>query len=57
MVAELKSEAGRLTADQATWLRLLAAAGVECHVWRVGVDSLQDIAEILQVGVGGAVSR
>lgn len=57
LVAELKSAKGRLTDDQAAWLRLLAAAGVECFVWRVGVDSLQSIATILQVGVGGAVSR
>ena len=32
--AELKSEAGRLTRDQAAWLSDLRAAGVEVHVWR-----------------------
>jgi hypothetical protein len=34
LVAELKSAAGRLTADQAAWLAALAAAGVDARVWR-----------------------
>lgn len=34
IVAELKSERGRVTAAQRVWLDLFAAAGVETHVWR-----------------------
>lgn len=32
--AELKSEGGRLTADQKTWVELLGGAGAEVYVWR-----------------------
>lgn len=34
MFVELKSQRGRLTADQHHWLDALAAAGAEVHVWR-----------------------
>jgi hypothetical protein len=34
LVAELKSDRGRLTAAQQTVLDSLTAAGVECHIWR-----------------------
>jgi hypothetical protein len=45
---ELKGVRGRVEPDQRVWLGLLAAAGVECHVWRSGTDSLQEIAEVLR---------
>jgi hypothetical protein len=32
--AELKTDRGRLTAQQAAWVRALQAAGQEVHVWR-----------------------
>lgn len=32
--AELKSGDGRVRPDQRAWLERLAAAGVECYVWR-----------------------
>jgi hypothetical protein len=48
LVAELKAGRGRLTEDQEIWLGMLARAGVETHVWRAGVDSLQAIAEVLR---------
>jgi hypothetical protein len=47
LAAELKSATGRVEADQAEWLRLLAAGGVETYIWRAGSDSLQAIAEVL----------
>jgi hypothetical protein len=34
IVAELKTDTGRLTAAQAEWLALLDACGLETHVWR-----------------------
>lgn len=34
LVAELKTDNGRLTSAQREWLGLLAACGVETHVWR-----------------------
>lgn len=34
VAAELKSERGRLTAQQTAWLAALRAAGVEAHVWK-----------------------
>jgi hypothetical protein len=52
LAAELKSAKGRLTQDQQDWLRDLAAAGAEVHVWRSGTDSLQQIARVLQNSVG-----
>ncbi len=46
VVAELKSETGKLTAPQAEWLELLGAVpGIEAFVWRP--DDLEDIARIL----------
>jgi hypothetical protein len=45
---ELKSRLGRLSPDQKIWIRLLAAAGIETHTWRAGVDSLEDIARVLR---------
>ena len=34
LVAELKTDRGRLTVEQARWLERLVACGVEAHVWR-----------------------
>lgn len=34
IAAELKADAGKLSADQQTWLDALAHAGIETHVWR-----------------------
>lgn len=34
VVAELKSERGRLEPAQAAWLQALAQAGIEVYVWR-----------------------
>lgn len=34
LVAELKTDKGCLTIAQREWLELLAACGVETHVWR-----------------------
>jgi len=45
---ELKGARGRVEPDQRVWLGLLAAAGVECFVWRSGTDTLQAIAEVLR---------
>jgi hypothetical protein len=45
--AELKSEAGRVTEHQESWLALLAAcAGVEAYLWRP--SDLERIAELLR---------
>jgi hypothetical protein len=45
--AELKSDAGVLTADQTRWIGLLdGVAGVEVYVWRPA--QLQEIADILR---------
>lgn len=43
--AELKSERGRLTAEQTRWLNDLGDAGVEVHVWRP--SDLDEIEEVL----------
>ena len=32
--AELKTQTGRVTESQRTWLNYLEAAGAECYVWR-----------------------
>jgi hypothetical protein len=48
LAAELKSQRGRVDAAQADWLRLLAAGGVEVHVWIAGRDSLRSIEEVLR---------
>lgn len=34
LVAELKTDKGRLTTAQTDWLSRLAACGIETHVWR-----------------------
>lgn len=34
IVVELKTDVGRLRKEQVVWLELLAACGVETHVWR-----------------------
>jgi hypothetical protein len=34
MFRELKTERGRLSDDQRTWLRALTAAGIDAAVWR-----------------------
>jgi len=34
IIAELKTETGRVSAGQHLWLQALDAAGVETHVWR-----------------------
>jgi hypothetical protein len=34
LVAELKTDRGRVTPAQRDWLALLAACGIETHVWR-----------------------
>ena len=34
IIAELKSEAGKLHGDQALWIERLIHAGVECYLWR-----------------------
>lgn len=34
LVAELKSDRGRLTPEQQVWLDAFHAAGVEAHIWR-----------------------
>lgn len=46
VVAELKSDTGRLTPEQQTWLDRFTAAGIEAFVWRP--DDLQRIAEVLR---------
>lgn len=45
--AELKSDRGRLTPEQADWLDALALAGVECHTWRPA-DYPDAIAELIR---------
>jgi hypothetical protein len=47
VAAELKAKAGRLTPDQALWLELLAAAGVEAGIW-TPADYPDRIAEVLR---------
>lgn len=44
VMAELKTDTGRLSAAQERWLSLLTAAGVEAHVWRP-----RDIDQVLDV--------
>lgn len=46
IVAELKSDTGRLSPEQEVWLALLRdLPGVECYVWRPG--DLPAIAQLL----------
>lgn len=44
--AELKSQAGKVSATQQEWLDALTKAGAECHVWRP--SDLDQVAEILR---------
>jgi hypothetical protein len=48
---ELKSERGRLTADQQTWLDRLTQAGVDASVWRPDDWPSRVFAELH--GIGG----
>lgn len=34
LIVELKTDKGKVTDDQQTWLEALAACGLETHVWR-----------------------
>lgn len=34
LIVELKSERGRVRPEQRDWLEVLAACGIETHVWR-----------------------
>lgn len=42
LVAELKTDTGRLSGAQIVWLDQLAACGIETHVWRP--RDLDDVA-------------
>jgi hypothetical protein len=45
--AELKSEKGKLSAEQEAWLQdLRGVPGVECYVWRP--SDMAEIAEVLR---------
>lgn len=46
VAAELKSERGRLTAEQAAWISALRAAGVEVFLWRP--SQWREIEEVLR---------
>jgi hypothetical protein len=48
LFVELKTETGKLSADQQEWLDALSACGVEVHVWRP--SDLERITEILSDG-------
>lgn len=47
VVAELKSDRGRLTDEQLAWLEALSDAGAETYIWRPG-DYPDRIAEVLR---------
>jgi hypothetical protein len=48
LFAELKSERGRVTADQRAWLSLLEGCpGVEVYVWRPLASSWPEIERVL----------
>ena len=36
LLAELKSDRGRLSPAQQRWIQALQRAGIECHIWRPG---------------------
>jgi len=44
VMAELKTDTGRVSDDQQQWLALLTAAGVETYLWRP-----KDVDEVLSV--------
>jgi hypothetical protein len=44
VMAELKTDTGRLSKDQQRWIALLSGAGVETYVWRP-----RDIDQVLAV--------
>jgi hypothetical protein len=44
VMAELKTDTGRVSESQQRWLALLDAAGVEAHLWRP-----KDIDDVLRV--------
>lgn len=44
VMAELKTDTGRISPDQQRWLDLLGGAGIETYVWRP-----RDIDEVLAV--------
>lgn len=44
--AELKSERGKLTDDQADWIRTLRACGQDVHVWKP--SDWRDVEEVLR---------
>jgi hypothetical protein len=46
VAAELKSAKGKAAPEQLAWLEALAAAGVECFLWRP--DDFDQIAETLR---------
>jgi hypothetical protein len=46
VAAELKSERGRLTREQAAWLEAFAGAGIETHIWRPA--QLEELVEVLR---------
>jgi hypothetical protein len=48
VVAECKSDRGRVTADQMRWLAAFSAAGVETHIWRP--EDLTDPVEDSPIG-------
>lgn len=55
LVAELKTDRGRLTPQQAQWLDRLAACGVEAHVWRP--RDFDQVWERLSVAIGQQIGR
>lgn len=54
LVAELKTEKGRLTGSQRAWLQTLEQAGVETHVWRPSM--WPEIVEVLTYRHGAAAT-
>lgn len=48
VVAELKSEIGKLSPDQDAWLSDLAACGIDVHVWRPANLDDGSILEVLR---------
>lgn len=46
IIAELKSEKGKVTVAQGVWLDRLAICGIETHVWRP--SQMEEIAERLK---------